>query len=142
MNSTIENDTYHTPNGIISQLNVFESKQVLVGDYSIASYFNTKIVLESLGFLVDIVPTIEEIEQKIINKEKYDVIFTNNIYRSGTGTELLAKLKKVKGFNIPIILHSIDNTLQESYKSLGFSGFLLKPIKQQDTISLLNKVLS
>ena len=49
--------TYHTPNGIIKKLDTFKGKKVLVGDYFAPSYYNTKMVLDSLGFDITIVET-------------------------------------------------------------------------------------
>lgn len=137
-----EEDTYHTPNGIIKRLDIFKSKKALIGDYDCASYYNTKKVLLSLGFDVDILGNIEDIEKIIKSNQKYDVIFTNNLYRNGTGIDLLKRLRNIDNFNIPVILHSITTDLERYSLENGFDGFLLKPIKQEETIILLNKLLA
>lgn len=137
-----EENTYHTPNGIIKRLDIFKNKRALIGDYDCASYYNTKRVLLSLGFDVDILGNIEDIERIIKSNQKYDVIFTNNLYCNGTGKDLLQKLKNIDNFNIPIILHSITKDLEYYSFENGFDGFLPKPIKQEETINLLNKLLA
>lgn len=129
---------YHTPNGIIKQIDIFKGKTALVGDYSAVSYFNTEMVLSSLGFKVDIVSTIDEIVEKIKQNENYDVIFSNNIYRGDTGETLVNRLKQLPDFDTPVILHSVSDDIL--YKSL-FDGFLSKPIKQNETLALLTKLL-
>ena len=136
-----EEITYHTPNGIIKKLDIFKNKKALIGDYDCASYYNTKRVLLSLGFDVDILGNIEDIERIIKSNQKYDVIFTNNLYRNGTGKELLQRLKNISNFNVPVILHSITTDLEYYSLENGFDGFLPKPIKQEETIRLLNKLL-
>ena len=103
-----EQTIYNTPNGLIYQLDIFKGKKALVGDYFPCSYANTKMVLESLGIDVIIEETMNSVKNRILKDEQYDVIFTNNIYRSGTGSQLLKELKEIKDFNTPIIIHTIS----------------------------------
>ena len=133
---------YSTPNGIINTLNTFKGKKALIGDYFAFSYHNTENVLLSLGIEVDIIGSINEIVEAISNGNQYDIIFSNNIYTSGTGEELLHRLKEIDNFDTPIILHSITQNLQEYASNVGFDGFLAKPIKQDETIFLLNKIFN
>ena len=125
---------YNTPNGLIYQLDIFKGKKALVGDYFSPSYANTKIVLESLGMKVIIEKTINGIKDRILKGEQYDVIFTNNIYRSGTGLQLLKELKEIEGFSTPIIIHTVSKEHIQYFLNLGFNGCLNKPIKQEETI--------
>ncbi len=136
-----EQTIYNTPNGLIYQLDVFKGKKALVGDYFPCSYANTKMVLESLGIEVTIEETIDGVKNRILNGEKYDVIFTNNIYRSGTGSQLLKDLKEIKDFNTPIIIHTISREPIQYSLKLGFDGCLKKPIKQEETIQVLKNLL-
>lgn len=126
-----EQTIYNTPNGVIFQLDVFKGKTALVGDYFHFSYANTKIVLESLGMKVIIEETINGVKDRILKNEQYDVIFTNNIYRGGTGSQLLKELKEIEGFNVPIIIHTISEEPVQHFLNLGFDGCLKKPIKQK-----------
>lgn len=136
-----ELETYHTPNGIIKKLNTFKGKRALIGDYLSCSYLNTKMVLESLGFEVDIEEIMDNVKQKAL-QNNYDVIFTNNIYKIGTtGTDLLKELKEIKSFNTPVIIHTISDNTNNYFINLGFNGYLKKPIKQDETMNLLKKLL-
>lgn len=79
---------------------------------------------------------------RVARGEKFDVIITNNIYRIGCdGPELLQKLKKIEGFNTPVIIHTISEQSIEYFLNLGFDGCLKKPIKQDETIEILKKLL-
>lgn len=79
---------------------------------------------------------------RVARGEKFDVIITNNIYRIGCdGPELLQKLKKIEGFNTPVIIHTISEQPIEYFLNLGFDGCLKKPIKQDETIQLLKNLL-
>ena len=138
----VDDKTYSTTNGIINKLNTFKDKRALVGDYTNASFYNTKMVLDSLGFEIVQEKTATGMYERIASGEKFDIIFTNNIYQSGgTGPELLQKLKEIKDFNIPVIIHTISEQPIEYFLKLGFDGCLKKPITQNDTIELLNKIL-
>lgn len=136
-----EQTIYNTPNGLIYQLDIFKGKKALVGDYFPCSYANTKMVLESLGIDVIIEETMNSVKNRILKDEQYDVIFTNNIYRSGTGSQLLKELKEIKDFNTPIIIHTISEEPIQYFLNLGFDGCLKKPIKQEETIHLLKVLL-
>ena len=138
----VDDKTYSTPNGIIKKLDTFKGKKALVGDYTNASFYNTKMVLDSLGFEIVREETSNGMYQRIADGNKFDVIFTNNIYQSGgTGPELLKKLKQLDCFNTPIIIHTISDQPEQHFLDLGFDGCLKKPIKQDKTIDILNKLL-
>lgn len=79
---------------------------------------------------------------RVARGEKFDLIITNNIYRIGcTGPELLKRLKKIKGFNTSVIIHTISEKPVEYFLNLGFDGCLKKPIRQDETIEILKKLL-
>lgn len=138
----MENLEYHTPNGIIKKLDTFKGKRALIGDYLSCSYFNTKMVLESLGFEVDIEEIMDNVKQKAL-QNNYDVIFTNNIYRIGTtGPDLLKELKENKSFKTPVIIHTISDNTNNYFTNLGFDGYLKKPIRQDETIKVLEKIFN
>ena len=132
---------YDTPNGIIFSIDIFKGKIALVGDYFPFSYANTKMVLQSLGMKVVIEETADGVKDRILKGEKFDVIFTNNIYCGGTGSKLLKELKEIEGFNIPIIIHTISEEPIQHFLNIGFDGCLKKPIKQEETIQVLKNLL-
>lgn len=118
---------------------IFKDKKALIGNYDFFSLGQTKEILESFGMDVEIVKTSTALLEKIKNGEKYDIIFTNNIYRIGmTGPELLRELKAIPGFNIPVVIHTIDKDKKYYFvDNLGFDDYIAKPILATDK----NKVL-
>lgn len=132
---------YDTPNGKIFSIDIFKGKKALVGDYFPFSYANTKMVLQSLGMEITIEETMNEVKNKILKGEQYDVIFTNNIYCNGTGLQLLKEIKKIKNFKTPVIIHTISEKPIQHFLNLGFDGCLKKPIKQEETIQVLKNLL-
>lgn len=136
----VDEKTYHTPTGIIKKLDTFEGKKALVGDYMHSSFFNTEMVLDSLGIEIVNAKSSKEVLERIKNGEQYDVIFSNNIYGDGTGPDLLKKLKEIDNFDTPVIIHTISDESKEKFLAIGFDGHLRKPIRQDETIDLLNKI--
>ncbi len=136
-----EQTIYDTPNGIIFSIDIFKGKKALVGDYFSFSYANTKMVLQSLGMKVVIEETMSGVKDRILKGEQFDVIFTNNIYRDGTGSQLLKELKEIENFNTPVIIHTISEEPIQYFLNLGFDGCLKKSIKQEETIQALKNLL-
>ena len=58
-----------------------------------------------------------------------------------TGTEMLERLKKIRNFNIPVILLSKDNKYEynEEYLKMGFSDIIIKPIKKEELLEKIDK---
>ena len=58
-----------------------------------------------------------------------------------TGTEMLESLKKIRNFNISVILLSKDNKYEynEEYLNMGFSDILIKPIKREELLEKIDK---
>lgn len=58
-----------------------------------------------------------------------------------TGTEMLESLKKIRSFNIPVILLSKDNKYEynEEYLKMGFSDIIIKPIKKEELLEKIDK---
>lgn len=67
----------------------------------------------------------------------FQIIYTGN----GTCESLLQELKLISNFNIPIIIHTVSDNTNNYFTNLGFNGYLKKPIKQDETIELLQKLL-
>ena len=80
----------------------------------------------------------------IKNGFKYDLIFTNNQYEKGvTGPNTLDKLKQIKGFKTPVIIHTVDFNKRETYiKEYGFDEYIEKPLNTEKVKPILNKFLN
>ena len=54
---------------------------------------------------------------------------------------MLESLKKIRNFNIPVILLSKDNKYEynEEYLNMGFSDILIKPIKKEELLEKIDK---
>lgn len=133
---------YDTPNGTIRKIDTFKGKKVLLGDYSNINSQNTIMVLESLGMEVTIEKRLDNIVKRVQQGEFYDVIITNNVYEfGGSGLELLKELRKLQGFSTPVVIHTISDNINGCFTSYGFDGYLKKPIKQEETLNVLKKLI-
>ena len=139
----MENEVlYNTPNGTIRKIDSFKGKKVLLGDYSNINSQNTIMVLESLGMEVTRESRLDNIIKRVLDGEFYDVIITNNVYEfGGSGLQLLEGLREIKGFSIPVVIHTISENTNGYFDSCGFNGYLKKPIKQEDTFNVLKMLI-
>lgn len=142
VNSSIFDYLIPEPKIELEQEPIYKGKKALIGDYLVYSYTITKSVLETLGFKVSIALSSDELVQKIKNNEKYDIIFTNNIYRDGTGEKCLSILKSIKDFNTPIVIHTITKNAKYHFENeLGFDAYIEKPVTQTKLLPILEKLL-
>lgn len=139
-----QNVPYLKINGKILKINpIYRGKRAIVGDYNRGSFENTLRVLKTFGLTVDVVKSGKDIVERINHGYKYDIIFTNNIYDNGvTGYSTLHDLKEIKGFDTPVIIHSIsDNKRHEFIDVDGFDDYVVKPLTQQKIKPILKKFL-
>lgn len=109
---------------------IFQDKKAIIGNYDSFHSNELRKILEGFGMNVEIFTTGTEILDKIKNGYKCDVIFTNNTYRNGIqGQELLSELKKLDGFHIPVIVHTIEKNQRFHFiDNIGFDEYIEKPI--------------
>lgn len=121
---------------------IYKGKRALVGDYMATSYNITKTVLQSLGFSVDVVNTYEDVVKKIKYGEHYDIIFSNNIYRHGTGADCLTELRNLPNFSTPVVILTVTADKRDYFvNKIGFDDYVVKPISQEKIIPILNNLL-
>lgn len=122
---------------------IYKGKRVLVGDYYEWSSENTMNILKSYGITVDIVRTGNDIIEKINHGYKCDLIFTNNIYKTGyNGVTTLNKLREIENFNIPVIIHTRSENERNFFINVcGFDEYVVKPLSQENIEPILKKFL-
>ena len=72
---------------------------------------------------------------------KYDLILLDEDLSQISGLELMKKIKEIRNFDIPVILLTKDNSYEynEEYLKLGFSGYILKPLKKEILLETIDK---
>ena len=134
---------YKTCNGDLIKEPIYEGKKALIGDYMASSFNNTKKVLQSLGFTVDIEKRQDDLINRLSYGNDYDIIFTNNVYPDGSGPELLKELKSFEGFSTPVVIHTISKNQKEYFVDyLGFDGYIEKPVTPDDLKPILEEIFN
>lgn len=72
---------------------------------------------------------------------KYDLILLDEELSQISGLELMQKIKEIRNFNTPVILLTKDNSYEynEEYVKIGFSDYILKPIKKEELLAKIDK---
>lgn len=57
------------------------------------------------------------------------------------GMTILAKLKQINNFNIPVVLMSKDSNVEynNDYLQAGFNNIIIKPINKDTLLNIINK---
>ena len=80
---------------------------------------------------------------KIKNGEKYDLILLDIMMPRMKGTEVIVELKKIPGFETPVVALTADviSDIGEKYTQIGFNDIITKPIVEEDLYNTLKKYL-
>ena len=80
---------------------------------------------------------------EILETQTFDMILMDIMMPKMDGTEVLKKLKKIEGFNIPVVALTADaiEGTEEKYLNEGFNAYLSKPIDKTKLDKVLNKFL-
>lgn len=103
--------------------------KALIVDDSMINLKVEKRILETLGLEVDIVLSGKECLEKV-KITHYDIIFMDIMMPEMDGVETFLELKKMPGFNTPVITLTADvlDGAKEKYLAEGFSEYLAKPL--------------
>lgn len=76
-----------------------------------------------------------------IKTNKYSLILLDEELSQIKGTELIKKIKDIRNFNTKVILLTKDNNYEynEEYLSFGFTDYILKPVKKESLLEIINK---
>ena len=118
----------------------FNNVNILMVDDSEAGIKIVEKVLKGTNIKIDYANNGRECLNKIkINK--YDLILLDEELSQISGIELMKKIKEIRNFDVPVILLTKDNNYEynEKYLSVGFSDYILKPVKSDILLEKINK---
>ena len=112
----------------------YKGMKALIGDYYEDSANCFKELLNKFGFSVEIVQSGEDIIKRIKHGFKYDIIFTNNVYKCGEdGPMVLRRLRQIENFNTPIVIHTFSIDEKDHFLNyFKFDGFLKKQAEPEE----------
>lgn len=121
----------------------YSDKKVLIVDDNKMNLKVATRLLKNYNIITTEVLNGYEAINKIKNNEKYDLIFLDDIMPKKNGKETLNELKKIKGFDIPVIVLTANvlEGMKEKYIEEGFNDYLAKPINKEELKKILNKFL-
>ena len=78
---------------------------------------------------------------ELAKKKKYNIIFLDLKMPNMDGFKTLDELKRIKGFNTPVIAFTaVEEDVESTCLNAGFTGFLIKPFTKDQIINKLNEV--
>ncbi|MCR5483592.1 MAG: response regulator [Bacilli bacterium] len=120
---------------------VASMKQVLICD---DSQINLKIASSHLKdqlINIDTCTTGRECVE-FAKKKKYNIIFLDLKMPNMDGFKTLDELKRIKGFNTPVVAFTaVEEDVESTCLNAGFTGFLIKPFSKEQIINKLNEVV-
>ena len=135
-------DEYVTKKKKISSFNAKGKKILVVDDNKLNVKVAEKLLKPYNMNIVSVYSGYEAIDL-IKKKEKFDLILLDQMMPGIDGTTTLNELKKIDGFNIPVIALTADAIVgkKEEYLGAGFNDYLAKPINNDELYNLLKKYL-
>jgi CheY-like chemotaxis protein len=120
----------------------YDNKKVLIVDDDPINLKVTTKLLEEYGISTETVNGGMECIDKILEGNKYDIIFMDQMMPTLSGEETLYNLNKIIGFNTPVVAISTseNDELKSKSLNLGFKSFLTLPINKQELDSLLKEI--
>lgn len=120
---------------------ILDNKKILIIDNTESTIKVIEKLLKGSNIDIDYSLNGKDAYNKIKTRNRYDLILLDEDLSMMTGVELLNYLKKIRNFNIPVILLSKDNKYEynEEYLNMGFTDILIKPIKKTSLLECINK---
>ncbi len=106
------------------------SKRILIVDDNKLNIKIATTVLKPYNPTVEFVLSGKECIDKILNNEKYDLIFMDDMMPEMSGVETFKKIQELKTYERPIVVltaNAVDGS-REKYLADGFDDYLSKPI--------------
>lgn len=121
-----------------------KGKKILVVDDNNLNLKVASKVLEKYNPTIEVADNGFKVIDKIKNNEKFDLILLDDMMPKLSGVETFKELKKIEGFNIPVIALTANaiSGMREKYMDQGFADYLSKPINKVDLETVLRKLMN
>ena len=137
-----ENKPINSMTIVNQQTSDISNKKILVVDDNKLNIKVAKRTLDSLKIKMDECYNGQECIDKIKQGNHYDVILMDIMMPVMSGVTALKELKKIEGFNIPVIAVTADaiSGSEERYLQEGFSDYISKPFTKNQIKEKLDKI--
>ena len=121
----------------------YTGKRLLVVDDNELNIKVAERALSGLKFTIDTCLSGKECIDKIAKGEKYDAILLDIMMPEMSGETTFKELKKIEGFNIPVVALTADaiSGAKEKYIEEGFDGYIAKPFTRDQIKEKLDKII-
>ena len=121
-----------------------KGKKILVVDDNNLNLKVASKVLEKYNPTIEVADSGFKVIDKIKNNETFDLILLDDMMPKLSGVETFKELKKIEGFNIPVIALTANaiSGMREKYMEQGFTDYLSKPINKVDLEIVLRKLMN
>lgn len=128
--------------GVIVPFNAKGQRVMVVDDNKINLKVAEKL-LSDYNLEIELVDSGRECINRVLSGNKYDVIFLDIMMPKMKGTEVLANLKNINGFNIPVVALTADiiSGMEDKYIEQGFDDCMPKPIVEEELFYMLKRFL-
>lgn len=122
--------------------NKFNNLRVLIVD---DNKLNLKVAIRALDGITSFIDTATngiECLDKIKTGNTYDLILMDIMMPEMSGVRALHELKKIPGFNTPVIALTADavNGAETEYLEEGFNSYIAKPFKKDQIAKVINDI--
>ena len=128
----------------VVDLNIsFGNKKILLVDDNELNIKVAKRLLKNYNLDIEDVMSGQACIDKIKTGNKYDLILLDDMMPKMSGKETIKILKNDPDFKTPVIVLTANalTGMKEEYLSLGFDGYLSKPIDRKEMLKILKKYL-
>jgi len=125
------------------EVSEFPNKVILVVDDNKLNLKVAEKLLAEYKISVMCANSGDECIEHVKAQEKYDLILMDDMMPHKSGTETLAELKQIDGFDMKVIALTANaiSGMKEKYLNAGFDDYLAKPIERSELTRVLNKYL-
>lgn len=123
--------------------NYVNNKKILIVDDNNSSIKLISKILEKHNILYDSSNLGKDALDRIRKGDKYDLILLDEDVPYLSWNVVMKKLKNIKGFNIPVIILTKNDGMNniKKYKDVGITDYILKPIDKDYLMKKISKYL-
>ena len=138
---TVKEEVKEIPKDTLDLSNV---RLLIVDDNELNIKVAIKLLQRYNANLIESVTSGFDCIDKIKNNEKYDIILLDDMMPKMSGVETLQELKKIEGFNTPVVALTANaiTGMREKYIQDGFNDYLSKPLEKEELIRVMNTLIS
>ena len=143
LDQQISNETLNNESPVTVEDIDLSNKRVLVVDDNKLNIKVASKILSRYKLKIDSAESGMECLDKVNAGERYDIILMDDMMPRMKGGETLLRLKKIEGFNTPVIALTANaiNGMEQKYLDQGFNDYLSKPIEKDKLHLVLTKYL-